>query len=76
MKFLIGFLLGISVATAGALFAQEGGIRQQFGTWWDQNGNAGQYYTGPGGQTDWTDSRGNRGTIYQQPFFGQPKNPC
>lgn len=73
MKFLLGFLLGVLVATAAQLYAQSGG-----GFFTDQNGSIGQFYQYPGGAIDYWTPNGQRGTIYQMPGtqFGIQKSPC
>ena len=69
MKTFITFLLGVMLATAGTLWAQSAGFYQ------DEQGRLGQYYTGPGGQTDYITPDGQRGTLYQMPpLWG--KQPC
>lgn len=70
MRLIIGFLLGLIVATASSLSAND------FGTWYDNQGNGGTYWNGPLG-TQWMDSQGNGGMINQWPSqsFGS-KKPC
>jgi len=72
MKLVLGFLLGLIVATVGQLLAQSGG------TVLDQYGNAYPYFNSPGGVTTYRDRDGNFNTIYQMPgsFGMQPKSPC
>ena len=62
MKLLLGFILGVIVATAASLSAQDAGY------WFDgQNGRQGTYYNGPGG-LQWNDMQGNQGFIQTNPF--------
>ena len=69
MKLLMGFILGVIVATTGTLLAQSGGM------YFDQHGKPGSYWqTAPNGPINYQDSTGKMGTVYQQPSFG--KSPC
>ena len=70
MKLLVGFLLGILVASAAQLYAQSGG-----GFFTDQNGSIGQFYQFPGGATQYWTPDGRTGTIYQMPPM-TGKSPC
>lgn len=71
MKLLLGFLLGLLVATASSISAE-------MGTWYDNQGNMGTYNRGPLG-TQYQDQFGNQGMIQQwsNPYgYGLPKSPC
>lgn len=71
MKYLIGFLLGASLAVAVQAVAQVG--------WYnDEQGRGGSYYRYPNGALDWQNSQGQRGTIYPAPTLPDPygKAPC
>jgi len=74
MKLVIGFLLGVSVATAIPLLAQESGF------WRDDQGHMGTMYQWPypGGPTTYQDlTTGERRSLYPMtPNLSGPKNPC
>lgn len=71
MSYLLGFLMGVVVATAGMVFAQ------QSGGWLDQNGQMGQYDLFQHGGGVIHDGRGNFQYFSTQPMPGlNQRNPC
>lgn len=68
MKYLLGFVLGLMVATAGQLLAQG------FGTFSDERGRIYQYHTAPDGSVNTWGPNGERRTFMVPPTIGQ--KPC
>lgn len=72
MKFLLGFIAGVILASAAGLWAQESGY------FWTPGGKSGSYSHNPVLGSTWVqDSQGNAGYIYSTPtpHIGQ-RNPC
>jgi len=70
MRYLLGFILGVSVASYANLFAQD------FGAVFDQQAKGYQYYQFPNGATNYWGTDGQMGTIYHTPGLQQRHNPC
>ena len=72
MSYLIGFILGVIVATAGLTWAQ-------FFDAYDNAGNHLSGYTDQFGHTTWQDNQGQHGQQYSNPEAPVPylyRNPC
>lgn len=72
MNFLLGLILGVIVASASGLWAQENGY------FWTPGGSSGMYSHNPALGSTWIyDNQGNSGYIYSTPTpqMGR-RNPC
>jgi hypothetical protein len=70
MNFFLGILFGFLLALSASVFAQSGSVM-------DSQGGLIQFYTFPGGATQYRDSQGRAGTLYQTPdILPRPLSPC